>query len=157
MMRDEFLDGDVVSNRLQIWRDRLSSERDDQCVLLAVNGTQLVGFVCAFGNEDSKWGSYIDNLHVSHEHKRTGIGTLLMQQLTIWLSSRYPESGAYLWVMEANLIARRFYERLGAENVGMVDKQDPGGGSAPNCRYVWRSLKTLANATSPDTSITKLA
>ena len=78
MMRDEFLDGDVVSNWLEVWRDRLSSERDDQCVLLAANGTQLVGFVCAFGNEDSKWGSYIDNLHVSHEHKRTGIGTLLM-------------------------------------------------------------------------------
>jgi hypothetical protein len=39
--------------------------------------------------------------------------------------------------MAANAPARAFYERLGAANAGTVDLEDPGGGRAPNCRYVW--------------------
>ena len=48
--------------------------------------------------------------------------------------------------MEANAPARRFYERLGASNAGVVEKQDPAGGSAPNCRYVWKNPQYLADA-----------
>ena len=39
--------------------------------------------------------------------------------------------------MEANAAARAFYERLGATNAGTIELEDPGGGYAPNCRYVW--------------------
>jgi ribosomal protein S18 acetylase RimI-like enzyme len=146
MMADAFLDGDVVSNRLQVWRDRLASARPDQFILLADDGARLAGFVCAFGAEDPTWGSYIDNLHVANEYQRKGIGESLMRDAARWLSSRYPESGVYLWVMQANHRARRFYERLGATNAGMIDKQDPGGGSAPNCRYVWPNPGAVAAA-----------
>jgi hypothetical protein len=61
MMPDAFLDGDVLSNRQQVWRDRLAYKRAEQFVCLAEDGTKLVGFICAFGNEDADWGSYIDN------------------------------------------------------------------------------------------------
>lgn len=33
--RDEFLDGDVVTNRLGVWRCRLANDREDQFVYLA--------------------------------------------------------------------------------------------------------------------------
>ena len=146
MMPDDFLDGDVISNRLQVWHDRLAHDRADQFVCLAEEGTTLVGFICTFGNEDSIWGSCIDNMHVAHERKRMGIGTALMKETADWLKTHYPRPGVYLWVMEANGPARQFYERLGASNVGTVDKLDPAGGSAPNCRYVWPSPTKLADA-----------
>ena len=117
MMPDDFLDGHVISNRLHVWHDRLTNARSYQFVCLAEDGPNLVGFICAFGNEDSTWGSYIDNMHVTHERARMGIGTALMKEATVWLQARYPQSSVYLWVMEANCPARRFYERLGATNL----------------------------------------
>ena len=148
MMPDDFLDGDVISNRLQVWHDRLAHNRANQFVCLVEDGQNLAGFICVFGNEDSKWGSYIDNMHVVYERKRTGIGTALMKEAADWLKTYYPQNGVYLWVMEANGPARRFYECLGASNVGVVDKQDPAGSSATNCRYVWPNPMTLADAAS---------
>ena len=136
-MRDAFLDGDVLSNRIEVWRDRLLAMRDDRFVAVAEDGSRLVGFICVFGDEDPRRGSLIDNLHVAHEHKRRGIGASLMRHAGRWLTAHDPGSGVYLWVMEANREARRFYERLGAADAGIVERQNPGGGSAPNCRYVW--------------------
>lgn len=144
MMPDEFLDGDLISNRLQVWHDRLTRHRADQFVCLAEDGQKLAGFICVFGNEDSIWGSYIDNMHVAHEKKRLGLGTALMKEAAAWLNARYPQYGVYLWVMEANDSARKFYEYLGAANAGMTDKLDPSGGSAPNCRYIWPDPAKLA-------------
>jgi ribosomal protein S18 acetylase RimI-like enzyme len=143
MMRDEFLDGPVVANRLDAWQKRLSENLVDRWVYLATDGSQLVGFICVFGNEDPIWGSYIDNLHVSADYHRRGIGAVLMGHAAAWLGARYPGSGVYLWVMMANESARRFYERLGATDAGTIIKCDPGGGHAPNCRYVWRDPAAL--------------
>ena len=148
MMSDAFLDGDVFSNRLQVWHERLAHDRADQFIWLAEEDQNLLGFICAFGDEDAIWGSYIDNMHVAHEQKRKGIGTALMKMTADSLKTYYPHSGVYLWVMEANTPARLFYEHLGASNAGMVNKHDPAGGSTPNCRYVWLNPTKLADAAS---------
>lgn len=147
MLRDDFLDGEVVRNRLEVWNGRLGSVRTDQFVLVAENQKQVVGFICVYGNEDPRYGSLIDNLHVAHAHKREGIGTFLMRQAGDWLHQNYARYGVYLWVMGANQPARRFYEELGSTNAGTIDKPNPaGGGSAPNCRYIWPTPEALANA-----------
>jgi ribosomal protein S18 acetylase RimI-like enzyme len=146
MMPDAFLDGDVVANRLQLWNDRLANDRPDQFVCLAEDGANLVGFICAIGNEDPVWGSFIENMHVAQAYKRQGIGTELMQAAAVWLKVRHADLGVYLWAIEANDGARRFYERLGGENVGTLDRLDPAGGSAPNCRYVWANPEALIGA-----------
>lgn len=145
VMPDAFLDGDVFSNRQKVWRQRLAQDRPDQFVCLAEDNQVLVGFICAFGEEDSAWGSYIDNLHVARERKRAGIGSALMKAAAEWLNTHYPQIGVYLWVMETNYPARRFYEHLGASTAETLIKKDPGGGSAPNCRYTWPApIKILA-------------
>lgn len=147
MLRDEFLDGEVVNNRLEVWNDRLGRARPDQFVLVAEDQKQVLGFICVYGGEDPTWGSLIDNVHVAHAHKRRGIGTFLMRQAGLWLNSSYGQRGVYLWVMEANQPARRFYETLGSTNAGTVDKPNPaGGGSARSCLYIWPSPEALANA-----------
>jgi len=143
MMTNEFLDGDALANRRHVWRERLNASHPTQFVCVAQQDSRIVGFVCAFANEDPTWGSYIDNLHVAHGLHRAGIGTALMRSAAEWLCRVDPKRGVYLWVMEANASAREFYHRLGALNAETVDKKDPGGGRAPNCRYVWAEPRLL--------------
>ena len=135
---DAFLDNEADSDRRNVWKKRLGSSRTDQCVYVAEDGEKIRGFVCVYGNEDAAWGSLVDNLHVAFSHMRQGIGTQLMAHAFAWLHANFPNGAIYLWVMASNLPARRFYEKLGASNAGVVDKPNPvGGGSALNCRYVW--------------------
>ena len=145
LFTDEFLDHEANAERIQTWCTRLQAERPDQCVYVMENGSTVNGFVCAYGNEDATWGSLIDNLHVRHTSRRQGIGTHLMHYAFNWLALHYPSNDVYLWVMENNQPARRFYEKLGAVNAETLDKPNPvGGGSALNCRYVWTKSRSPA-------------
>ena len=51
---DEFLDGDLLAERLGVWRERLERAPDEQLVLLALDGARLAGFVCAYGAHDPR-------------------------------------------------------------------------------------------------------
>lgn len=135
MMPDAFLQNEVVAERLAEWQARMREERADRLVWLAVDGDRLAGFICVIGSEDSQWGSLIDNLHVDADYQGTGLGAELMADAGLWLCERLHHGGVYLWVFEANLAARRFYERLGGRN--RETQPDPSGGSAPCCRYTW--------------------
>lgn len=143
---DAFLDGDLPEERLRVWSERLEHPPDNQLVQLAVDGTSLVGFVCAHGAHDPQWGSFVDNLHVAHGFKRNGIGSALMRQAGAWLASVYPELGVYLLVLEVNASARRFYERLGAQNAGVSTMETHGGAVVRSCRYTWRRAELLSAA-----------
>jgi hypothetical protein len=65
-----FLAGPVESDRLAVWSARLSNPRDDQQIIIAVE-QGVVGFVCAFGDEDPQWGACVDNLHVTCDRQST--------------------------------------------------------------------------------------
>jgi ribosomal protein S18 acetylase RimI-like enzyme len=143
MMTDEFLDGGALDNRRSVWHERLHTPGADQYVCVAEDGSTLIGFICGFADHDPVWGSYIDNLHVVYASHRRGVGRALMRNAAEWFCRVRPDRGVYLWVMEANAPARVFYEHLGATNVGTTDMVDPGGGHAPNCRYVWASPRLL--------------
>jgi GNAT superfamily N-acetyltransferase len=142
MMPDAFLDHGALANRRQVWRERLRSPADGRFLRIAeddlANGNgAITGFICAFADHDPLWGAYIDNLHVAYSAHRRGVGSILMRSVGEWLLESGRPGSVYLWVMEANAGARRFYERLGALDAGTEMMSDPGGGSAPNCRYVW--------------------
>lgn len=137
MMSDAFLDGPALDDRRAVWRERLSTIDPDQFVCVADLDSRIVGFICAFAGHDPVYGSYIDNLHVAPDLHGVGIGRALMNRVGEWLATTCPDHGVYLWVMEANTPARKFYDRLGAQNAETVEITDPGGGRAPNCRYVW--------------------
>jgi GNAT superfamily N-acetyltransferase len=143
---DAFLDRNLPAERLGVWRDRLERPSASQRVQLAVEGTNLVGFVCAYGAHDPRWGSLVDNLHVAPASKRSGIGSSLMKQAGAWLAPLYPDLGVYLWVLEANASARRFYERLGAENAGVSSMETHGGARVRSCRYTWLRAELLSAA-----------
>jgi ribosomal protein S18 acetylase RimI-like enzyme len=143
-LSDAFLDGELPDERMRVWRARLDAPARSQLVQLAVDGTELVGFVCAYGAHEPQWGSFVDNLHVAKEAKRTGVGASLMRRAGAWLAHAYPDVGVYLWVLEANSPARRFYERLGAQNAGVTTMETHGGAVVRSCRYVWPRAELLA-------------
>jgi ribosomal protein S18 acetylase RimI-like enzyme len=141
--RDEYLDGDVFSERQRVWHARLGEPAPKQYVCVAVEGRRVVGFVCTFGSHDREWGSFIDNLHVQADLQRGGIGASLMRKAGEWLSSAFPNEPVYLFVWERNP-ALALYERLGGQNSGLVEKENPGGGVGRYFRIVWQQPHELA-------------
>jgi GNAT superfamily N-acetyltransferase len=143
--RDEYLDGDVFAERRAAWSEQLGRPAPHQYVYVACAGAELVGFVAAFGAHDAEWGSFVDNLHVDARVHGRGIGSALLREAGAWLASEFPDRGVYLFVWERNP-ARGFYERLGARDAGVVELDNPGGGSAGYVRYVWQRARDLVRA-----------
>lgn len=139
---EKYLDNNVFQDRLDVWRKRFSSPAVNQVVLVAESDQGIDGFVCAFGNEHERWGTFIDNLHVRKNKKRLGIGKRLMIEVALWSLQHYPGSGMYLNVLEPNISARRFYESLGAIHQDSSPWAPPGGGEVMDLLYVWTDLNT---------------
>jgi ribosomal protein S18 acetylase RimI-like enzyme len=142
-LSDEYLAGDIISDRKNLWTERLNTNNQNQYVAIAEKNTQLLGFACAFAKSDPVWGTMLDNLHVSKCYHRNGVGSSLMQQVARWHLKHYKSAPVFLWVLQSNTIAQRFYEALGAENVGADIWVPPGGGAVPRFRYAWLNVEKL--------------
>jgi GNAT superfamily N-acetyltransferase len=105
-LRDEFLDGDIAQNRITVWDERLTAPAANQLVVIAEEGDRVIGFACAYGRDDARWGTLLDNLHVRRERHGQGTGRRLLSEVAAWRGARYPDSGLYLWVLEQNSQAR---------------------------------------------------
>jgi ribosomal protein S18 acetylase RimI-like enzyme len=143
-LSDAYLDGPIETERIELWRGRFAQPAENQFVVVAESNGRIVGFGCAYGGQDPQWGTFLDNLHVDPEHKRQGIGAQLMGRVASWSAAAYPGQGIYLWVLESNHAARRFYERLGAETAGSDIWNPPDGTALPKLRMVWRSVDALS-------------
>jgi ribosomal protein S18 acetylase RimI-like enzyme len=142
-MQDAYLDGAIFEERRQAWHARMQAPPPTQHVILAVDAGELVGFSSMLGRDDAQWGNMLDNLHVSGRHKGRGIGEQLLRATAARLEQHYPGIGMYLWVLEANHGARRFYERLGGANTESDAWSPPDGSTLPCLRYVWPDLAAL--------------
>ena len=136
-LRDDYLDGDIVRERTTVWRGRLDQPAANQRVVVAEGPGRLVGFACAYGNDDEHWGTQLDNLHVRRDAHGHGTGSRLVAEVAAWCRTAYPAGGLYLWVLEQNHPARRFYERLGATDQEGDVWLPPDGGTVKTRRYVW--------------------
>ena len=143
MLSDEYLDNDLEADRTSVWIGRLSTPNPKQRVVLAEVSDQLAGFACAFGSEDPDLGTLLYNLHVGHDFQKQGIGARLMMQIALWCQAEFAGEGLFLWVLEPNMKARRFYEHLGAIKAGEEVWQSPDGGKIPSLCYAWKDLVAL--------------
>lgn len=141
--RDEFLNGPVLENRQNVWRNRLHQPTRNQHVIVAESAETICGFACAYANQDPIWGTLLDNLHVQAAQKGKGVGTALIKSAARWSYANHPESGFYLWVLAQNTSARTFYENLGGTNQELVTDENPGGGFSDAFRYVWPDVTKL--------------
>ncbi|WP_338697932.1 GNAT family N-acetyltransferase [Streptomyces sp. Q6] len=150
---DAFLDGDVVTDRRRVWRERLAGAAAGGGVtVLAEDGAGFAGFVHVVLDADARWGSLVDNLHVTHDRRRTGVGAALLTRAAEIVTEHANGSGPaplYLWVQEQNTAARHFYAAMGGTTVETAPIAPPGGvpewlnGSPRKLRVAWESATSL--------------
>jgi GNAT superfamily N-acetyltransferase len=138
MLPDAFLDEQVDGERLEFWNARFNSTPPDRrLVLKAVGDGTLQGFVCVMLDLEPEWGARLDNIHVRHEHKGTGIGYELFKAARDWIASVEPGKAMHLWCIERNETARRFYERQGGVVAETAIRHVAMGLNVPELRYFW--------------------
>ncbi|CAM3536389.1 GNAT family N-acetyltransferase [Zobellia roscoffensis] len=140
---DAYLDELALGEREKIWHDRLENPLSRQTVIVAEKGEDLVGFVCAFFDVDDDFGTLLDNLHVLKDVQGMGIGKRLMSLIAKEVQDREPNSGLYLWVLESNEAALRFYDRQGGKRLETVEGNDIGDKPIMKVRYHWSSMEKL--------------
>ena len=148
---DAFLDGDVMADRLAVWRERLREPDRSTCTILAEDG-DLVGFAHTVFEDDPAWGALLENMHVAEGHKRRGIGSRLLGLTAEAMIERGQRSGLYLWVLEQNTDAQAFYAASGGRRTGRELASPPGGiasrlsGAPAKLRFAWRDPAVLLGA-----------
>jgi ribosomal protein S18 acetylase RimI-like enzyme len=128
---DEYLDSLDWRERLPLWEGVIAAARPDQVLVVARSGDAVIGFASAgpARDEDLPSGAqeiyaiYLDPGFWSH-----GIGSRLLQAV---LGQRE----TYLWVLEDNHRARRFYQAHGFRPDGTRLTYERCGVSAPELRY----------------------
>ena len=144
ILSDAFLENHVHADRLAVWHERFSGMTPiPMFVMVADAGTQLAGFACVFPEEDAVFGSFLDNLHVSPQLTGKGIGRQLLSEAAARLLTNGSRVGLYLWVLEQNHGARRFYERAGGVFEGSAVSEMPDGQSVVALRCYWPTPSSL--------------
>jgi GNAT superfamily N-acetyltransferase len=143
MLRDEYLDGDIATERRQVWAARLAAPVHANYGFMAEAETGPVGFAYLLGGTDISWGTLVDNLHVVPGMKGRGIGRRLLAAAATETLRRFPNDGVYLYVFEANLAARGFYASIGGREVERGVVEPPGGGSQVHWRVAWDDAERL--------------
>ena len=103
----------------------------------------MTAFYLSTCGHDEAWGSLLDNIHVRREYQRRGVGAALVAEVAAWCRANYADCGLYLWVLEQNRPAQRFYQRLGASDHGGEISEPPRGGQIDGRRYAWKAVPDL--------------
>jgi GNAT superfamily N-acetyltransferase len=143
ILTKKFLADGIESDRKNLWLQRFKTPRENQQVFIAEEQHQPIGFACVFVNDHEEWGSLLDNIHVSRSSQGKGIGAALISHVAQWCKAQASDSGIYLWVLQDNIAAQRFYHHLGAINAGTGVWIPPEGGSIPRYRFTWSSATDL--------------
>ncbi len=151
---DSFLDGDIATERRAVWSQRLATPANTATVV-AEQDDQFVGFAHVMFDKDPKWGSLVDNLHVHYSQHRTGIGTQLLARAAQAVLEGATGNSIYLWVLEQNTAAQKFYYAIGATCAETGTVPPPGGdptrlNGTPTCLLMaWPDASRLAEAIEP--------
>lgn len=144
ILTDAFLDGRADEDRLCVWTERFSQPSGKPMfVLVAEEGNHLVGFICAFPAADETFGSLVDNLHVVPDLTGRGIGRGLLSDAAKHLISDGYSCGVFLWVLEKNERAWRFYERAQGIHTDSAVHTMADGQKILARRYHWSSPSSL--------------
>jgi ribosomal protein S18 acetylase RimI-like enzyme len=133
---DTFLDNEVFDDRRDVWRTRLTKTDPNHRTVVADLCGQIVGFVHTNLDDDPAWGALLDNLHVAHEMKRRGLGSLLLAASARSVIDHAPTGHLYLWVLEQNTNAQAFYDERGGRRAERQCREPLPG---YRLRYAWNN------------------
>lgn len=143
---DAFLDGDLLEERKTRWSGIAERMGPRDNLLIATDGKGTVGFIAGWtsvtlGCEDG-YGLYIDNLHVRPDLRGNKYGESLFRALAGHATANM-KVRAYLWLLDGNAPAHRFYHRLGGRD-GEHRMIELGGRTVGETRIVWDDFSLVA-------------
>jgi ribosomal protein S18 acetylase RimI-like enzyme len=138
-----YLSDVVPQERNEVWASRLDMPKPNQYVVVAEQDGEILGFACVYAAENSKWGSYLDNLHVRKAHQSKGIGKSLLIEVSRWCHQQEPIGGLCLLVNQENVKAQAFYKSAGARNAQESVWNAPDGSVVPTYWFVWDKIGSL--------------
>lgn len=141
-----YLGEGLLADRRRVWQATLETPAPRACGWLATVGTEAAGFVYGTFDKDAEFGTHLENLHVHPAMHGRGIGRMLLTQMVQEAAARATSPTVFLWVYEANVSARRFYERMGGACVEIRPRAAPDGSMPLTCRYRWSALRTPPSA-----------
>jgi GNAT superfamily N-acetyltransferase len=115
------------------WRDRFDAPPAGWTTFVAELDTVVVGFASIGPSRDEQGLGELYALYVEPSAWLQGTGRKLIARAEEELARTY--AAAALWVLTANVRARRFYERVGWQLDGAVKTQDRWGVEAEESRY----------------------
>ncbi len=116
------------------WASLLQDETFDSFVLL--DHARYIGAASFCSARDATlpdWGEIV-SLYLLPDYAERGLGALLLDQTLSAMKDQGFEH-IYLWVLEENYRARRFYEKHGFVNSGDVMSLEIGGKALTELRY----------------------
>jgi GNAT superfamily N-acetyltransferase len=135
--------------RLPQWQARLADQADDGLVVIAEQGSSIVGLMAVCATSDPILGDRLEVKHLNVEPlmRRQRIGARLLQRAAPHAEVRGAR-GLALSVVEGNDDALAFYETLGGKIAGRFT--DPGPlWRSRNLIVVWDDLFRLAAGGKP--------
>jgi ribosomal protein S18 acetylase RimI-like enzyme len=140
LVLDRFLDSGLAQQRRRHWRATMAGTRPRDLVLIAEDGKGPAGFISVWVRRGSP--AFIDNLHAHPARRRQGVGSFLMKEAARLLAA-LGQRAAYLWVLDNNLAARRFYAAIGGATV-LREFEMFGNARVSHSRIFWRDIVRLA-------------
>jgi GNAT superfamily N-acetyltransferase len=130
------LDRLSIDRRQQFWAHHLADPGESR-TFVAVRDGRIVGFAGTSQPADPEYPrgtAELETIYLLPEVWRAGVGRLLMRHSTNDLAER-GFSSAILWVLTENQRGRRFYEAVGWQADGRVQKLDFDGTPVEEMRY----------------------
>ena len=112
---DTYLDALTVERRLPFWSEFTAADATPG-LLVAELGGAIIGWITfgPSGDADAPDAAEVSGLYLDPDHYRSGVGT----QLWTTVTEGFRTAGSTrvgVWVLEANIAARRFYEAMGCQ------------------------------------------
>lgn len=115
-------------------------DHPDRHTLVMLDGNRIIGTSCYC---KSRWDNFKDwgeiiSIYFLPEYMGKGYGSRLIEKVTEELEAMGFET-IFLWVLEENHRARRFYEKCGFKNSGEYLEDNIGGKPLRELQYVYRN------------------
>ena len=143
VLTKDYLKDIVPNERKNIWENRLKFPKDNQYILVAESNEDIVGFACVFIDENTEWGSYLENLHINKDFQSKGIGKSLLLKIAQLCNKKASSKSMCLLVNQDNVNAQNFYLHVGANNVQVSIWHAPDGSEVPTYWFLWDNLDAL--------------
>jgi len=139
----EYLEDNLEAERQLHWNKKMAELAGNDLVLIMEENQTPVGFISVWEVHDGDYDAFVDNLHVLPGEKGKGKGAALIAaaaEKLIHINKR----SFYLWVLDQNVPAWKFYERIGgtAKEKSLFEIR---GKKIPETKFVWTDLVALLN------------